>query len=139
MFPPISFVFSRTAMEEVGLFREDLPVLGDWDFHLRFCASYEIGLIAEPLANYHHRITLQSSAYGNSVIAGNDKHRHFEHLLRNEWLRSDLKASKPGIGFLINIAHSFEIVHHQLSIVNSIWDRLRSMSLLQWIKRKLLK
>ncbi len=45
-FPPISFVFSRTAMEEIGLFREDLPVLGDWDFHLRFCANSEIGLMA---------------------------------------------------------------------------------------------
>jgi glycosyltransferase involved in cell wall biosynthesis len=71
-FPPISFVFSRSAMDEIGLFREDLPVLGDWDFHLRFAARYEIGLIREELANYHHRISLQSGDYGNSVIAGND-------------------------------------------------------------------
>ena len=44
----------------VGRFREDLPVLGDWDFHLRVCAQYEIGLIPEMLANYHHRVSLQS-------------------------------------------------------------------------------
>jgi glycosyltransferase involved in cell wall biosynthesis len=136
-FPPISFVFSRTAMEKVGFFREDLPVLGDWDFHLRVCASYEIGLIAEPLANYHHRVTLQSGEYGNSVIAGNDKHRRFEHLLRNEWLRADLKTGKTGIGFLVNIAQSFDILHQQLSVAHSIWNYLKSIPLLRWLKHRL--
>ncbi|NDE35558.1 MAG: glycosyltransferase family 2 protein, partial [Gammaproteobacteria bacterium] len=48
--PPISFLFERSALEAVGLYREELPVLGDWEFHLRFLAQYEIGLIKEELA-----------------------------------------------------------------------------------------
>lgn len=137
MFPPISFVFSRAVMEEVGLFREDLPVLGDWDFHLRVCTNYEIGLVPEPLANYHHRVSLQSGEYGNSVIAGDDKHRRYDHLLRNEWLRNDIKSGKAGIGFLVNTAQNFEIVHHHLSFAHSVWNRLTSMPILKWFKRRL--
>ncbi len=137
VFPPISFVFARSATESVGLFREDLPVLGDWDFHLRFAARYEIGLIKEELANYHHRVSIQSGDYGNSVFAGNDKHRHYEQLLRNELLRNDLQEGKMGLGFLVNISNSFEIVHQQLSVFSSIKQRLRNMRLLRWLYRKL--
>lgn len=129
-FPPISFVFSRAAMNDVGLFREDLPVLGDWDFHLRFAARHEIGLIREDLANYHHRVFLQGGDYGNSVVAGDDKHRRYEHLLRNEWLRQDLAAGRMGLGALVNITNSFEIVHHQLSIVSDFKQRLKNLPLL---------
>ena len=49
-FAPICFVFSREACREVGAFREDLPVLGDWDFNVRFLERYEIGIIPEFLA-----------------------------------------------------------------------------------------
>lgn len=136
-FPPISFVFSRSAMDEIGLFREDLPVLGDWDFHLRFAARYEIGLIREELANYHHRISLQSGDYGNSVIAGNDKHKQYDHLLRNDLLRQDLLEGRIGLGFLVNLANSFEIIHHQLSVLSSIKQRLESIPLLRWAYQKL--
>jgi len=136
-FPPISFVFSREAMEKIGLFREDLPVLGDWDFHLRFCTNYEIGLIRETLANYHHRISLQSGDYGNSVISGNDKHQRYDYLLRNEWLRADLKAGKAGIGYLINIAQSFEILYNQVFFIHSILNRVRNIPAIRWLKKKL--
>ncbi|UJP04453.1 MAG: glycosyltransferase [Nitrosomonas sp.] len=138
-FPPISFVFSRTALEEIGFFREDLPVLGDWDFHLRFCSRYEIGLIKETLANYHHRINSHTGDYGNSVIASDNKHRRYENLLRNDLLRNDLKTGKTGLGFLVNIAHSFEILHGQMSFLQAIIGRIKNIALLRWIKHKLLK
>jgi len=136
-FPPISFVFSRAAMEDVGLFREDLPVLGDWDFHLRFAARYEIGLIREQLANYHHRMEVTSGDYGNSVVAGDDKHRRYDHLLRNDLLRQDLAAGRPGLGMLVNVANSFEILHLQLNQVQPLWQRLRGFRLARWLYRKL--
>lgn len=138
-FPPISFVFSRTAIEEVGLFREDLPVLGDWDFHLRFCSKYEIGLIKETLANYHHRINIHSGDNGNSVLAGDNKHRRYENLLRNDLLRKDLTMGRCGLGLLVNIAHSFEVLHSQISFLQSIANRVRDIPLLRWMKRKFLK
>ena len=51
-----SFVFEREALETVGLYREDLPVLGDWDFNLRFILQYEIDVIPATLSYFHHRV-----------------------------------------------------------------------------------
>jgi glycosyltransferase involved in cell wall biosynthesis len=134
--PPICFLFQRDALEKIGYFREDLPVLGDWEFHLRFAYHYEIGLIREELANYHHRVSLQNDVYGNSVIAGDDKHRRYEHLLRNELLRNDIKDGKAGLGFLLNIVNSFEVIHSQLSPVLYFVNILSNIKIVNWLYRK---
>lgn len=132
-FPPISFLFSRSAMAEVGGFREDLPVLGDWDFHLRFAQRFEIGLIQEALANYHHRVEMTDGVYGNSVIAGDDKHVRYGYLYRNDLLRKDLAEGRNGLGFLVNVAGSFEVLHGQFSIFERIIGRLRRVGALRWL------
>ena len=54
-FPPIAFLYERAAGEALGHYRVDLPVLGDWDFNLRFAERFGIAVIAEPLAYWHHR------------------------------------------------------------------------------------
>ncbi|MCB0208446.1 MAG: glycosyltransferase [Anaerolineae bacterium] len=74
-FPPISFIFRRAALETVGPYREQYGVLGDWDFHLRMLRRFNIDVIPEPLANYHHRTNTTTGAYGNSVHAQNSIHR----------------------------------------------------------------
>lgn len=134
--PPISFVYSRDVLDHIGLYREDLPVLGDWEFHLRFAARYEIGLIREELANYHHRVSVKDGEYGNSVIAGDDKHRRYEHLLRNDLLRKDLQTGRSGLGMLVNIANSFEIVHAQVSPLEFMLKRLSGIRFVNWLYKK---
>ncbi|MCB0190910.1 MAG: glycosyltransferase [Anaerolineae bacterium] len=74
-FPPISFIFRRNALEAIGPYREQYGVLGDWDFHLRLLQRFNIDVIPEPLANYHHRTNTTTGAYGNSVHAQNSIHR----------------------------------------------------------------
>ena len=78
-FPPISFLFSRDIYNEVGGFNEDMPVLGDWDFNLRFLMKADIGLVPEHLANHHIRVTDPESegAYGNTVVSGLNTHLEF--------------------------------------------------------------
>ncbi|GLQ50376.1 glycosyltransferase family 2 protein [Dyella flava] len=86
--PPISFLFRRQAYTVVGPFDESLPVLGDWDFLLRFIAKFDVGVIPEALANYHVR-SASSGIMANSVI---DKSNHFalyEGIVRNRMLRSE--------------------------------------------------
>jgi glycosyltransferase involved in cell wall biosynthesis len=134
-FPPISFLFRRDVWEEVGCFREELPVLGDWDFHLRVCARYEIGLIPELLANYHHRATIQSGDYGNTVFVADAKHRAYENLYRNELLRRDLETGKTGLGFLVNVGSSFELLHRQLWPMERVLQKLRSNFLVRRLAR----
>lgn len=54
-FPPIAFVFRRRAYEEAGPFHEGLPALGDWHFNRCVTARHVIGVLPEPLANWHLR------------------------------------------------------------------------------------
>ncbi|MFT7650434.1 MAG: glycosyltransferase involved in cell wall biosynthesis [Candidatus Poriferisodalaceae bacterium] len=60
-FPPISFLFQRQAHDDVGGFDPTFPVLGDWDFNIRFLRRWDVGVVAEPLANWHHRAITNSS------------------------------------------------------------------------------
>ena len=87
MFAPISFLFARKVYDEIGGFDEQLPVLGDWDFNIRFLMKYDIGVIPEQLANYHHRDYLTSGSYSNSLIGAISKHQMYEAIVRNRGLR----------------------------------------------------
>jgi glycosyltransferase involved in cell wall biosynthesis len=88
-FAPIAFVYRKGILDEIGFYDEDLPVLGDWDFNLRFMMKADIAVIPERLANYHHRVstTTSSQHYGNSVSAGYVRHYQREAMIRNEIIR----------------------------------------------------
>jgi glycosyltransferase involved in cell wall biosynthesis len=136
--PPISFLFERSALEAVGLYREELPVLGDWDFHLRFIARYEIGLIKEELAFYHHRLDIKEGVGGNTVIAQHDQHLRYDQLIRNDLLRRDLKEGEMGLGLLVNVAQSFETLNRQLSFFSGAFQRLKGIPLIRWLYFKIM-
>ncbi|WP_245630249.1 glycosyltransferase [Alicyclobacillus acidiphilus] len=106
IFPPISFLFTRAAWNQVQGFREDLPVLGDWEFNVRFLVQYDIVVCAHNLAFYHLRPN-STGALGNSVIDGVSKHHFYRQALLNEWLRDDLRAGKMGIGVYSNLRSHF--------------------------------
>lgn len=89
-FPPISFMFRRVVMETVGLFDGELPVLGDWDFHLRAAQRFRIDVLREPLAFYHHRSAGTTSEYGNTVVAQKDVHRIQRALYINRHMREGM-------------------------------------------------
>jgi glycosyltransferase involved in cell wall biosynthesis len=124
-FPPISFFFRRSVLDRIGYFREDLPVLGDWDFHLRVCTHYEIGVIPEAIANYHHRITTKTGAYGNTVITADSKHRTYENLYRNEALRRDLEAGRLGMGFMMAMSAHLELLHATVWPVAAFLNKIK--------------
>jgi FMN phosphatase YigB (HAD superfamily) len=100
-FPPISFVYARSVLADLGGYREDLPVLGDWEFNLRFRARHPIGVLPRPLARYHVRPAAPratvNGALANSV--GGPLHREWDQKLRAQLWRSD-----PKLGALVRIA-----------------------------------
>jgi len=105
LFPPISFLFQRAALDAAGPFREELPVLGDWDFNLRFLRRHEIAVLPEKLAFWHHRVATQGADYANSSMEeGAARHARHDTLIRNELLRADMEAGRVDIGFLANFA-----------------------------------
>ena len=101
-FPPISFLYKRSIYDEIGGYNESLPVLGDWDFNIRFLQKADIGVIPELLALYHHRdtITDPNNIYGNTVNAGIGNHVRYDAVLRNHYFRTD----PSGLGTLANAA-----------------------------------
>jgi glycosyltransferase involved in cell wall biosynthesis len=105
-FPPISFLFRRSAMEAVGRFDGTLPVLGDWDFHLRVALRFPIEVLREPLAFYHHR--REGGDYGNTVIAGRASHRRMRAAYLDRALREAVAAGHP-LGALLFAADAARI------------------------------
>lgn len=96
---PISCMYPRAVIEELGGFRADLPVVGDWEFHLRLAVKYDVGFIdGKPLAFWHQR-RAQRGSMGNSVFDGAEKHRYFDLKVRDEYLREYAQAH--GLGALL--------------------------------------
>jgi len=85
--PPISFLFKRSAYMDIGPFDESLPVLGDWEFLIRFISRFDVGVIPEVLANYHIRTT-NSGAIANSIVDSSKRFMLYEAVIRNRILRN---------------------------------------------------
>ncbi|WP_249503866.1 glycosyltransferase [Sphingomonas glaciei] len=95
LFPPISFLFRRHILEQIGGFDEGLPVLGDWLFNMEFLLRANIGVLPKPLANYHHRDKPGSTApeYQNTVVGSLALHQKYTAIVRNDFLRRNIGNS----------------------------------------------
>ncbi|MCK7514858.1 MAG: hypothetical protein MZV70_69885 [Desulfobacterales bacterium] len=67
-FAPISFVYRKQAHDLIGYYNENLPVLGDWEFNLRFLQKFDIDVIPETLANYHLRVNCNTQEFSNTIF-----------------------------------------------------------------------
>lgn len=103
--PPISFLFDRAVLSEIGFFNEDISFAEDWEFYLRFLSHFEIAVLPEHLANYHLR-SASTDTYGNTVTAGIDHHITVAAALQNEMIRQDLASGKFELGYLIALSNA---------------------------------
>lgn len=113
LFPVNAFVYDRAALDAVGHYRTDLPVLGDWEFNLRFVRRFEVQVVPEALANVHVRPESDGGASANSPPA---LHLAYDARIRNELLRADLEAGRLGLGLLASLrpllADHAEVARH---------------------------
>jgi glycosyltransferase involved in cell wall biosynthesis len=103
LFPPISLVYRRQALDKIGLYDESLPVLGDWDFNLRLVMEGDIAVIPRPLAFYHTRPAAKSGAAANSIHGNPDLHKQYEAVIRNRFIRNAAKSGTLSPGLLMAI------------------------------------
>lgn len=122
-FAPIQFLYFSEAIKKIGLYRNDLPVLGDWEFNLRFMSQFDIKIIPQYLAFYHHRVDTDG-IYSNSVYGARDKHDFYRQMLKNEWLREDISKGAAGLGDLANFRPNLQNIVHQLDHIVARLDRL---------------
>lgn len=101
-----SLLYLRAVHDRLGPYREDLPVMGDWEFGIRLVTAYDIGVIAKPLANYHRRIGAGDApaAYANTVTSLPGLHAETDARLRNELLRKEWAEGRIGPGHLMALA-----------------------------------
>ncbi len=90
-----ALVFRRDAFAVLGPFREDLPVLDDWEFNVRLAAKFRLVVVPQPLARYHQRPATDPAP--NSRRAD---HARVAVEIHNEWLRADIAAGRLGLGQL---------------------------------------
>lgn len=94
-----ALLFERDALEHVGLFCEELPVYGDWDFNLRFLQAFDIAVLEQPLACWHQRRAASGDAQNSFAqapgIAGRARAQ-----LTNLWLRGT-DGRSPHVGALM--------------------------------------
>lgn len=95
---PIAFAYRRSAYEHVGKYNSTLPVVGDWEFGLRFLQQYDVEYL-DPgfaLANYHHR-----KASGDNSFAKHNHRKYFTQVA-NMYLRAEISDGKLGVGYIIS-------------------------------------
>lgn len=107
-FAPISFLFRREVYEKVGGYNEAYPVLGDWEFNIRFLMEANIGVVGKPLANYHHRDRGDTNVFGNTVISGASKHAEYAAVVRNNLIRKAYKENNPALATLAGLGTHLE-------------------------------
>lgn len=134
-YSPISFLYRRDALTEVGLYDEGLPVLEDWDFNLRFLLAHDIGVVSEFLANYHWRVGNTDGSNSQTVTSGSSLHQEYTAVIRNRLLRNDLRDGKSGVGLLMTLGRLHQLNSDALKIVN---DRVGAQLLVRRYAKKLL-
>ena len=126
MFAPISFLFLREVYDEIGGFDEQLPVLGDWDFNIRFLMKYDIGVIPEKLSNYHHRDYLKSGNYSNSLLGAISKHQIYEAVVRNRGLRQIAGDGGMPVASILSLGRATYDIRGMVQQIMEAVDQLKT-------------
>lgn len=93
----VGFVYRRAAYEAVGRYDDTLPVVGDWEFGLRFLMKYDVAYIDPGFAlAYYHRHQIGGTSF--------TKHDHREYINKvfNKYLRDELSRGVLGVGYIMN-------------------------------------
>lgn len=122
---PISFVYRRDVYNEIGKYDQSLPVVGDWEFGIRFLLKYDVQYI-DPgfaLAHYHHRKVKTDNSFAHH------NHRKYVTQVATTYLRKELSENTLGVGYIMSTLKYDQDVRH------SLIKRLIPKSIINRIKR----
>lgn len=92
-------LWRRHVFSEAGGYREDLPVLEDWEFNVRAASRFRIAVLPEMLACYHQRPRESATVTANSVA---EQHDRLRAQLADEWRQAGLLPPDTGWHWLVN-------------------------------------
>lgn len=86
---PIGILYRRSLLEEVGYYKETLPVVGDWEFNIRVASAHPVLFLDENLAHWSKRLDA-SGTDSNSVYAAANQHKYYDARVRSDAVRDHL-------------------------------------------------
>ncbi|MBK8461920.1 MAG: glycosyltransferase family 2 protein [Nigerium sp.] len=114
-FVPIQLLYRRSVHDELGPYRADLPVVGDWEFNLRLARAHTIGLIDEVLAYWHQRPQARGSM--RNSVAADQAQAAADLRIRDQLLKEHVAAH--GMGDLLYLTRylqgEFDHLHRRLT------------------------
>ncbi len=113
-----AFLFERAAARAVGPFDEALRVYEDWDFNLRFLQRFDVRVVPEVLAFYHHREGASGEAR-NSFAQDGDAAADARARLVNRHLRS---ADTQALGLLLALGPALEAIDGVRARVDKLFN-----------------
>lgn len=123
---PIAVLVRRSVHDRIGLYREDLPVVGDYELYLRLLQESHVGFIDTPLAQWRMRPTAVGSA-SNSMYAERGRHRTVDRELVDARLQE--WVDRHGLGLPMFIARTVEDhVQHALEPLREQNARLLALA-----------
>ncbi len=133
-FLPIAFLFERCVFDEIGMFDESLPVIGDWEFNIRYFMKYDVIVLKENLANYHVR-TNSVKGYSNTVTAGQDSHIFHRALIVNKHMREDISEGRLTKGMILAEGDYFHRIGGGIWRISNILDKLKALPFINFFRR----
>jgi glycosyltransferase involved in cell wall biosynthesis len=119
-FVPIAFVYRRTLHEEIGLYDDTLPVVGDWAFNLRVLSRGPLDYLSDlPYAYWHQRVGV-AGADANSVIDSRGAHAATDARIRDDALREYVGANGLGLALYLTRFIDQRFVDVETGIRNEI-------------------
>lgn len=96
--------YARELYDLLGGYDETLPVAEDWDFGVRLLMEIDVEQVRSDVAliYYNQRPNIKSGDMGNSVHAQVLEQERSINLVRNKFLRKELKNGTLGIGYIMN-------------------------------------
>jgi glycosyltransferase involved in cell wall biosynthesis len=98
-FVPIGFLYRRALHTEIGLYNEDLAVVGDWEFNLKVLSRWTLDYLEGPPLAYWHQRPASAGLDGNSVIGAGGDHEKYDALVRDAALRQ--YVGENGLGLVL--------------------------------------
>lgn len=131
---PIGFLYRRSLHEELGLYDDSLPVVGDWAFNLRVLRRGPLEYLgSQPYAFWHQR-TDGAGVDGNSVIDASSDHERYDALIRDAALRQDLDS--VGLGTLLYLTKFID--RRFVEVENGIRDEIAQKRPADYLAARLL-
>ena len=127
---PIAMVHRRRLHEQLGSFDEDLPVVGDYAFHLAVLQHCRVGFLDRPLAQWRQR-PHADGASSNSMYAQSEGHRHYDAELRERYLLEWVRENGIGLPMFISKNTETHIAHSEDRLREELTDLRTEISLLR--------